>query len=224
MFKVIIVEDDPMVATLNKQYLEKASHELNVVTILGDGASAFNYLVSHQVDLMILDVYMPTLTGLELLKKVRSYNLLVDIIMVTAANNSEEVNMAFTYGVIDYLVKPFDYKRFAQAVDKFLHKRSVLNTEVALSQEAIDIMSSSAKTLTPDLQKGLQPLTLAKIQTVINQYGINKFTCKEISDKTNLSAVTAQRYLSYLVNAKQLMTTIDYNTGGRPKLWYTKLS
>lgn len=223
MFKVIIVEDDPMVAALNKQYLERASAELNIVAHLSDGATAFDYLCTHPVDLIILDVYMPILTGLELLKKIRTHNLSMDVIMVTAANNSNEVKTALNYGALDYLVKPFDYKRFAQAVEKFLHKKSVLTTGNPLSQEAIDIVASAKINEATDLQKGLQPMTMHKIQTAINAFEDQQFTCKEISDTTALSAVTAQRYLSYLVNNKQLRTTIDYNTGGRPKLLYTKI-
>lgn len=223
MFKVIIVEDDPMVAALNKQYLERASADLNIVAHLSDGAAAFDYLCAHPVDLIILDVYMPILTGLELLKKIRTHNLSMDVIMVTAANNSNEVKTALNYGALDYLVKPFDYKRFAQAVEKFLHKKSVLTTGHPLSQEAIDIVASAKINDATDLQKGLQPITMHKIQTAINSFGTEQFTCKEISDNTALSAVTAQRYLSYLVNNKQLRTTIDYNTGGRPKLLYRKI-
>ena len=224
MYNVIIVEDDPMVAALNKQYLRSNPSPLTVSASFNNGQEAFTYLLKNKVDLIILDVYMPTLTGLELLQKIRQHNIPTEIIMVTAANSIEEVKQALNYGVLDYLVKPFDATRFHQALDKFHHKKEVLSQGKILNQTAIDIMSATPK---PEedrpLEKGLQPLTLEKIKTTISSYKDAEFTCKDISDHTELSAVTVQRYLSYLVNQKVLRTAIDYNTGGRPKMLYTKI-
>ena len=73
MIRTIIVEDDPMVAALNKQYLLKSSSKLKIVGAFKDGQSALDYLHKKPVDLVILDVYLPVLNGLDLLQQIRFF-------------------------------------------------------------------------------------------------------------------------------------------------------
>lgn len=220
MTNIIIVEDDPMVAALDKQYIEKTSKNLHIGGVFGDGQTALNFLENNKVDLVILDVYMPIISGLELLKQIRTKGIPTDVIMVTAADSGEEVNTALRLGVIDYLVKPFDFARFNQALNKYLHKQILLRDKKKIPQEIIDVMGMPTNGVSVAMEKGLQKKTMESIKESIS--GMNKpnFTCKDITDHTSFSAVTVQRYLSYLVRAKTLRTTVDYNTGGRPRLLY----
>ena len=91
MYKVLIVEDDPMVAMINTHYVEQDSR-FYVVQSFRNGNDAFKYLSENQVDLAILDVYMPVLDGLSLLKKIRTEEISTDIIMVTASNDKNTLD------------------------------------------------------------------------------------------------------------------------------------
>ena len=223
MYNAIIVEDDSRIALLNKYYLSLASKELQVTALLSNGKVALDFLLHNPVDLVILDVYMPNFTGLELLKTIRTQNIPVDVIMVTAAKDTEEVSQAFQMGIVDYLVKPFDFARFKQAIQKFLRKKEMLDSKEPLSQETIDSLEQPSLTKAePTLRKGLQFKTLEKIMDFITNMREPSFTVKVLADEVGLSPVTTQRYLSYLVDEGLLCTTIDYNTGGRPKMVYEK--
>lgn len=225
MYNTIIVEDDSRIALLNKYYVSLASKELKVTALIPNGKAALDFLLRNPVDLVILDVYMPNFTGLELLKMIRMQNIPVDVIMVTAAKDTEEVSQAFQMGIVDYLVKPFDFPRFKQAIQKFLRKKEMLDSKEPLSQETIDSLERPSLTKAePTLRKGLQFKTLEKIMDFITNIGEPSFTVKFLADEVGLSPVTTQRYLSYLVDEGLLCTTIDYNTGGRPKMIYKKTS
>ncbi len=222
MIRTIIVEDDPMVAALNKQYLLKSSSKLKIVGAFKDGQSALDYLHKKPVDLVILDVYLPVLNGLDLLQQIRQEKIETDVIMVTAARNREEIQLAMRLGVMDYLVKPFDFSRFQQAIQLFFHKHDLMAAQSTLDQGTIDaIASAEPLEKAQSFPKGLQAQTLTKILDFIAP--LESFTCKAVAGGTGLSIVTTQRYLNYLVDQQKVKTTIDYHTGGRPKLVYRLL-
>ena len=125
MFNVLIVEDDPMVAMINEQYI-KRNKNFKVIGKCKDGKSALDFLCQNQVDLLVLDVYMPHTNGFELLREIRSRQMTVEAIMVTAANGRESLEEALHLGIVDYLVKPFTFDRFQMALEKFIAQNNAL--------------------------------------------------------------------------------------------------
>lgn len=115
MIRAIIVEDDPMVSELDRQYLTHSSSLIQLAAQFGNCQDAWEYIMKNPVDLVILDVYLPVCNGLDFLQQIRKEHLPIDVIMVTAARSREEINQAFRLGAIDYLVKPFVFDRFQQA-------------------------------------------------------------------------------------------------------------
>ena len=103
MYKVLIVEDDPMVAMINEQYIKSNKH-FSIVGKCNDGNSALSFLENNDVDLLILDVYMPHMDGFETLRQIRSRKIMSEAIMVTAANDRESLEEALHLGIVDYLV------------------------------------------------------------------------------------------------------------------------
>ena len=97
MYKVLIVEDDPMVAMINEQYV-KRNKSFEIVGKCSDGQSALDFLENNDVDLLILDVYMPKMDGFETLRRIRNKQITVDAIMVTAANDRESFEEALHLG------------------------------------------------------------------------------------------------------------------------------
>lgn len=114
MYTVVIIEDDPMITRLNRRYVEQDSR-FAVVQTFSAAHPALFWLQRNPIDLIILDVYMPQMSGTELLMQLRAKGVDADVIMVTSANDAKTVNDAVRLGAVDYLVKPFAYERFQQA-------------------------------------------------------------------------------------------------------------
>ena len=115
-YQAVIVEDDPMIASIDQNFLER-DPRFRLAASFRSGQDALPWLLRHPADLLILDVYMPRMTGLELLRELRSFGITSDAVMVTAANDSKTVDALLKLGVADYLVKPFTARRFQQALD-----------------------------------------------------------------------------------------------------------
>ena len=122
--RVLIIEDDPMVAMIHQEYFNKKDqiYEIEHVPSL---ESAKNYLKNSKVDLIVLDNYLTDGKGIDFLPELKGY----PIIMITAANDIQTVEAALSNGVVDYLVKPFTYDRFSQAIDKVQDYVTLLSKE-----------------------------------------------------------------------------------------------
>ena len=110
-----------------------------------------------------------TATSLEAMRALRNKQIDSDFIMVTAANDRETLEEALRLGVIDYLVKPFTFDRFQQALDKFLLQRQALYKVDSLNQKTIDsIITTQRPPETPP--KGVQIKTMNLLyETLKNQ-------------------------------------------------------
>lgn len=224
MIRAIIVEDDLMVASINKQYLSLV-REIQVAATFYNGSDAWAYLQTNPVDLMILDVFMPGMNGLELLANIRKKQLPLDVIMVTAANDTQSLDTAMRLGALDYLVKPFSFDRFRLAIQKFLSRRQVLDENETLPQLAIDKMIGSKEYNDKEqLSKGMQDKTLSKLRELMQNADGRMLTCDEIASSSGLSRVTVRRYMNYMIDAGEVVSEVDYQTGGRPSIQYQYVS
>ena len=223
MIKTVIVEDDLMVASINSQFA-KRNPNIQIVATFHNGKDALDYLKKSDADLVLLDLYMPDCTGLELLSELRSIGSEIDVIMITAANDAEHINEALQLGIVDYLIKPFQYERFAQALDKYLVRKKAIESGVSFTQEEIDRLvnasTPSASTKKTELQKGVQQKTLDKIRVCLSAHPGNYLPCEQIASETGLSRVTIRRYMNFLIEENEVTSMIDYCTGGRPSILY----
>lgn len=136
MYTTVIIEDDPMITRLNRRYIEQDSR-FAVVQTFSAAHPALFWLRRNPIDLIILDVYMPQMSGTELLLQLRAEGVDADVIMVTSANDAKTVNDAVRLGAVDYLVKPFAYERFRQALDVFCRRRESVQRD-SFSQDVLD--------------------------------------------------------------------------------------
>ena len=111
-YNVIIVDDEYLAQKLLQDYVSKVD-SLQLVATCSNAFEAMNALNNNQVDIMFLDIQMPDLTGLELVKSLEHKPAIV----FTTAYSEYAVD-AFNLSVADYLLKPFDFPRFFQAVNK----------------------------------------------------------------------------------------------------------
>lgn len=214
--RVLIIEDDPMVAMIHKEYFKKKelTDDLNHVTSL---EAAKDYLEKNNVDLIVLDNYLTDGQGVEFLPELKGY----PIIMITAANDVQTVEAALSNGVVDYLVKPFIYERFSQAIDKVQDYVNLLSKE-KINQDLIDDYLNSGRVEEEEdsLPKGLSRITLKKVIEAIQQQNTG-FTTQQIADILDISRITIRKYLNHLVNIKVLSEDAEYYTSGRPVSVFT---
>ena len=134
-YNVIIVDDEFLAQKLLQDYVSKVE-SLQLVATCSNAFEAMEALKNHRVDIMLLDIQMPDLTGLELVK---SLDKKPAVIFTTAY--SEYAVDAFSLAVADYLLKPFDFPRFIQAINKAIgNVKPVLEPT---SQPASDTISRS---------------------------------------------------------------------------------
>ncbi len=220
MYKVLIIEDDPMVAMINEQYVNK-NKNFHVSMVCNNGSEGIKYLEKNQVDLVILDVYMPIMTGIETLREIRGKDIPVDVIMVTAANDVPTLEAAMHLGIVDYLVKPFSYDRFQDALKKFMAQMNARKETGTLSQKQIDyIIETSHKNAEVAQPKGIQEKTLETIVEYLKEKEGAWMTSDEIADHVSLSRVTVRRYMNHLVEKGLVDGAMNYETGGRPCMMY----
>jgi CitB family two-component system response regulator MalR/two-component system response regulator DctR len=145
--------------------------------------------------------------------------------MVTSASDAQIVCQMVSRGIVDYLVKPFEYQRFREALDKFRQSHERWHTiDRALRQEDIDQMLSPNPPKTAPAQilaKGLNDSTMNMIRRFLMENGSSMFTSEEIAEKVHLSRITVRRYMSFMVETNEITSTIDYQTGGRPAIKYS---
>lgn len=220
MIKVLIVEDDPMVAHINKRYTD-SMESFKVVGVSQDGKEAQDYIRNASIDLIILDVYMPRFDGISLLKWMRKENIMTDVIMVTAAHEVEKLDEVLKLGAVDYLIKPFEYERFKEALQRFKLKYKLINENTHIRQEDIDRLTMKTQTLeSSDLQKGLHERTLERIRYYMKENKDKYLTNDEVAEGMSLSRVTVMRYLKYMESQKELIGQMEYRTVGRPSVKY----
>lgn len=220
-YKVLIVDDDPMVADINRHYVEK-NDLFSVKGIARNGEEALSFLEKDSVDLVVLDVFMPVMDGIETLKAIRNRKDNVEVIMVTAANDTATLDQTMHLGVLDYLVKPFTVERLQISLEKFIMKYKLINQNTILDQSKIDSLITNPPALkNEELPKGIQKKTLDKILEYFNTTTYWQ-SVDMISKKMGISIVTIRHYLNYLVSEKVLEETINYETGGHPSVLYRK--
>ncbi|MEK6263878.1 MAG: response regulator [Clostridium sp.] len=217
MIKVLIVEDDPMVIKLNKYYLEQVEG-FTLKGIARSANEALEILRKVKIDLILLDVFMPVTSGLELLSEIRNMDKNIDVIMVSAARDSASVKKALQYGAVDYLIKPFEFERFSCALNNYKNREKLIKNTDDLSQEELDkhILHKNQNTELIGLPKGIGKNTLKlSWQKIIENVDENLST-EELANLVGVSRVSMSKYVSFLEAEGALKAKITYGCLGRP--------
>ena len=221
-FTVLIVEDDPKIAEIHKLFTEKVDG-FEVVGIADslDDAEKMSRLL--EPDLVLLDYYFPEGHGTDILWRIRGDHLSTDIIMITAAKESETLQEAIRGGVFDYILKPVMFPRFEEALKRFQRHRQQFQSEDHFNQQDVDRLLHPYKDSQPGepfLPKGVDPLTLKKIQSVFETPHSEGLSAEDVGERVGTSRTTARRYLEYMASTGQLHAELVYGAVGRPERKY----
>ncbi|GAB3337280.1 response regulator [Chromohalobacter beijerinckii] len=221
--QVLIVEDDPMVMRLNVEYLNRLD-DVALVAQCGDVPGALDVLERDAVDVILLDVYLRGRNGLEIIRYLQRLGRDIDVILITAASETETVRAARRLGVRDYLVKPFEFERFKVAVDACRRVRATLeHLPEQADQRDLDRLFQPARprqTRSDGLPKGLTTPSLAQIAQAILSLDEETFTTESLIPATGMSRVSVRKYLKYLTEHGYLGESFHYGQVGRPSFTY----
>ncbi|MCR6107904.1 response regulator [Salipaludibacillus agaradhaerens] len=221
MINVLILDDDPMVAHFNELYL-KEIEGFNLMAVAHSYEEAIAKLETVTIDLILLDIYMAGKSGLELLKKIREKEKWsVDVILITAASDVESIQTALRHGAVDYIIKPFDFERFQQALLRYKDKQQIIEGQGHLNQKALDEqLFGITDQIKNELPKGLSSSTLTIILEVIDSIGETSFSTEEIAEKSEISRVSVRKYLKFMAEIGVLGEKMTYGPVGRPTHLY----
>ncbi|WP_408009245.1 response regulator [Pseudalkalibacillus sp. A8] len=223
MFKVVIAEDDYRVAQIHEEYLS-AVDDMKLVGKALNAGETMQLLSENQVDLLLLDVYMPDQLGTDLLHKIREEHPEVDIMLITAAKEKAFLEKAIRYGVHHYLIKPITIERFKEAINQYKKKKEMLWDTAEVDQSLLDRVFGQGikEPEKSNLPPGIDTMTLKKVKQLLedNKEGI---TSEKAGEIMGASRTTARRYLEYLVGIEQATVEQVYGIVGRPeRRYYTR--
>lgn len=224
MIQVLIVEDDPMVREINEKFLRKIEG-YTVHDSVNSIEKAKESILKRRPDLVLLDVFFPQGRGIDLLKWIRKEDVKCDVILITADKSMKTVEEAFRYGAVDYLIKPFAFDRFKEAMLQYKNRKNNLENITSVEQDVIDRYILNEKVTVSEEDdirdiKGFNPHTYKKILESIEEMRGETFTASQIAKKIGVSRITARRYLDYLERKQKVVVEPEYGNIGRPKNKY----
>jgi response regulator of citrate/malate metabolism len=226
--RVLVVEDEPIAADAHAIYVGRMDG-FSLAGTAPDGQSALRLLAEFAnsgspVDLVLLDMNLPDLHGLDVARRMHSSGLFADIIAITAVRELNIVRSAVSIGVVQYLIKPFTFATFADKLNNYRAFREQLassgNPKSGASQSDVDQAFASLRSPTElPLPKGLSPSTLESVKHLVRS-GDKPVSAVEVTEALGMSRVTARRYLEYLADAGTVTRAPRYGTPGRPENEY----
>ncbi|WP_181795006.1 response regulator [Streptomyces sp. WELS2] len=225
MIDVLVVDDDFRVAEINAAYVGKVPG-FRVTARAHTAAQALTAVEHGTIDLVLLDLYLPDGTGLELVHRLREQGHGTDVIMITAAGDVTTVQQAMRLGALHYLVKPFTFAALRTRLDSYAALRRTVDRvggRGLTGQEQVDRIYGALRTApSPTASNpptGHSAPTTDLICGVLHRAG-RPLSAHEVAVRTGLSRSTAQRYLRHLEQAGRLRLSLRYGTTGRPEHRY----
>jgi response regulator of citrate/malate metabolism len=220
MIRTLVVDDDYMAASVHRAYVERVVG-FSVVGEAHTGVEALDHVARLKPDLVLLDIYLPDMSGLEVLRRLREDDAApVDVIAITSAKDVDTLRRAMQGGVIQYLVKPFFFDTFRERLERYAALRARMTRMREADQHEIDKLYALLRTQgTARLPKGISPPTLAAVVQVVREAS-EEVSATDVATEAGISRGTARRYLEFLAESGSVELTLRYGATGRPEHLY----
>jgi response regulator of citrate/malate metabolism len=218
MISVLVVDDDFMVARIHRGFVDRVDG-FEVVGTANTGDAAVAALTDLSPDLVLLDLYLPDVFGLDLIARLRAVQPSVDILVITAAREADAVRGAVRQGVVNYLLKPFGFEDLRVRLQEYARRRASVPDQVT-SQADVDRVLAPARPSINRLPKGLSQETADLVTAALRNTPQN-LSAAECAELIGISRVSARRYLEFLTTQGQAEVSLRYGTTGRPERRYT---
>ena len=237
--RVLVVDDEPLTAEAHGAYVTRLDG-FELVGVVHDGRSALDRLRQPGVDLVLLDLTLPDIHGIQLCRALRTAGSTVDVVAITALRDVSVVKSAVSLGIVQYLIKPFGFATLAERLTGYLaFRRGLDQGEGQVTQTEVDASLATLRTTAaPSLAKGIAPETLAAVVEALrtasdpavgtspaldDEQGRPRggaLSAGEVAAAVAVSRVTARRYLEHLADAGQVDRVPRYGAPGRPEHEY----
>lgn len=220
MIEVLIVDDDFMVAKIHGGFVQQIEG-FTVTGIAHTGADALSQAIRLQPDLVLLDVHLPDINGLELLQGLREAVPELDVLVISAAREAETIRRALRGGIVHYLMKPFSPPDLQERLEYYRTAYLALDE----SKETIDqsdvnrVFGVNAEAQTQRLPKGFSSETLQLVERELFKCGKDLSTA-DMAASLGISRVSARRYLEFLASSGKVRVRLRYGEVGRPERRY----
>jgi two-component system CitB family response regulator len=218
---VLVVDDDFMVARVHRGFVEAVA-DFDVVEVAHSGEAALVAVERLKPDLVLLDIYLPDMNGLDLLPLLREIHPDLDAIVISAANEVETVRRALRGGVIHYLIKPFSAADLRESLEHYQGANRRLDREGATQQQDVDRAfrhNTGPADVAARLPKRLSPETAELVAQALREAEAD-LSSSECADAVGLARVSVRRYLEYFVAVGRADVRLRYGGVGRPERRY----
>jgi response regulator of citrate/malate metabolism len=216
---VLIVDDDYMVARIHEGFVGRCDG-FEVVGVAHDPQGALEAAARLQPDLVLLDVFLPGASGLDIIGDLRQAAPDMDVIVVTAAREADTVKRAVRGGAVQYLMKPFTQADLRERLEHYRRTHRALAPGATPEQTDVDrLFAAPPRQAQAALPKGLSAETLQLVLRVLSDAPAD-LSAAEAAEAAGISRVSARRYLEHLVNAGGAEVRLRYGEVGRPERRY----
>jgi response regulator of citrate/malate metabolism len=220
VIRTVIVDDDPAAVSIHREFVERLP-EFTAVGTTTSGVEAVQLAETLRPDLILLDMYLPDLPGLEVLRALRtSGRPPTDVIAITSAKDVDILRGAMNLGVVHYIVKPFGFRAFRERLENYAAARNRLAVAQAPGQREIDRIFALLRSGSDDmLPKGISAATL-KVVVEILRSADQRLTAGDVAARAGFSESVARRYLKFLSDSGNVEYHPRYGSAERPEHLY----
>lgn len=222
MITALIVEDEPVAAEAIATYVRRVPGFV-VGGLVHTGTEGLRRLATTRFDLMLLDISLPDMNGLDVVRQIRGRGDATDVIVATRARDLAVVQTAVSYGVVHYLVKPFAYAALRDRLRSYQAYRGRVNAALSVvTQSEIDhILATLWSGGSVTLPKGLSSESLHAVASALRGAGAaSGLSAGQVAARVGASRVTVRRYLEYLTQAGLAFRRPRYGGAHRPEFEY----
>ncbi|NHA68145.1 response regulator [Phycicoccus flavus] len=215
---VLVVEDEPVAAEAHATYVGRVEGFV-VSGRVHTAREALRHLGEHRVDLVLLDMGLPDLRGLDVVRAMRAHGHRADVVAVTSARDLETVRSAVSLGVVQYVLKPFVFATLRERLLAYRDYRH--DAGEADTQAQVDSLLTRLRPAAPvSVPKGMTEDLLGRVVVVLREAGTGR-SAAELGEALGVSRVTARRYAEHLVDSGRAARGNRYAGTGRPEVTYT---
>lgn len=217
MIGVLVVDDDFMVAKIHTAFVERTPG-FTVVGVAHTGVDALRAVHELHPALVLLDIYLPDMSGVRVLETLRAEAPDVDVLVVTAAREVDTVRRTLRGGVVNYLIKPFEYEALRERLEHYAAAHHHLADVSTAAQSDVDRVFGTT-ILSKPLPKGLSTETAELVKGVLREASTD-LSASECAALAGLSRISARRYLEYFAETGRVKVRLRYGAAGRPERRY----
>jgi len=225
MIRILLMEDNKELSDTVKYYLEKKKYQVNQVF---NGSIALDKIYNEKYDLLLLDINVPEINGLDILKEIRDEKIYTPVIMLTSLNDIENIEQGFKNGCDDYIKKPFELKELYLRIEtiikrNFFHKQE---EKIEITKEIFfDLKNNELKKNGKIIQINQKESLLLKIlikerNTIVTKEKIYEELWGYDEDHSETSLRTYIKNLRKIIGKEKIVS--KKSVGYKIETWYKK--